>query len=201
MSNACSTALFAEMATKMAPSGCTLKNEGIKVIPFAADIPHFVWHSNLCWTISISSKVPTINQDNNYMLIKAIRNYIQTNYVNRLLKSGCDQLRLQIVPWPNWYLIYIHHLPSALPRTTILSVMNAWHVIWAGIGDWFWPEKRITSNIITKRSLLHICVLLCFIHRSYNHSLISLSQEVSISNSLPDADEGTGKDAMAVVIL
>ena len=65
ISNPWITALLAEAAMNIAPSGCTLRNAGMNVVPFDDETPHLVWHSNLCWLISINRSVPrrTKNQE------------------------------------------------------------------------------------------------------------------------------------------
>ena len=82
ISNPCITALLAETAIKMAPSGWTLKKDGTKVVPLEDEIPHFVWHSSLCWMISINSNVPKIiklENSRHWIIYNRFKKYLQTS--------------------------------------------------------------------------------------------------------------------------
>ena len=132
ISNPWITALLAEAAMNIAPSGCTLRNDGMKVVPFDDEIPHLVWHSNLCWLISINRSVPG-------------RKIKQKSYVG---------MRDIVIWWLDFHRLSNSYLPSVVPRTTRWSVINAWHVIRdGGIGECVWlsPTRNngsIASNII-----------------------------------------------------
>ena len=156
---------------KMAPSGWTLKKDGTKVVPLEAEIPHFVWHSSLCWMISINSNVPKIIKSENsrhWIIYNRFKKYLQTS------KLVADHLTF-----------------SGSKNNKIVSDKSVARYLswWWNRGYLTWPFKIIICYGYFGNSNLS------------SHFFVKELFLVIQTYNLPCADEGTAIEEIAVVSL